>query len=149
MAGAGCDLGTLQAWVLGERGPCAAVCRSRCCRRADALVWRWRCRHCGEGSGRSFHPRVRGSCCSLCPALSPCPMPQRIPGIAELASRLSQPRSSHERPFLPAGSGCELARSHRSSRAVATVTLLPVWSPQADAGVAQPGQPGTHCLSIP
>lgn len=61
-----------------------------------------------------------------CPAPSSRPGPQRIPGISALASRLSRPRSAHECPFPPAGSGRELSRSPCSSRAVAIVTLLPV-----------------------
>lgn len=60
----------------------------------------------------------------LLPSPSSCPVPQHIPGISALASRLSQPCSSHECPFPPAGSGCVLAQSHRSSRSVAIVTLL-------------------------
>lgn len=106
------------------------VCRSQCWRRADALICQWQCCHLRMGSRRlhcpqQFHPPCPFvSCHCPLPSLSSCPVPQHIPGISALDSRLSQPCSSHECPFPPAGSGCVLAQSHRSSRSVAIVTLL-------------------------
>lgn len=85
---------------------------------------------------------------ALRPAPSSCPVPQRIPGISALASRLSQPRSPHERPFPPAGSGRVPARSHRSSRSVAVVTLLPV--PESPGRCPHPSAgPAWYPLAFP